>query len=69
MVDTIPVPASMYRDGTYIDIEMPTFHNSLNRGHTGHVPGVPADFGCTGWYRKKIKKKKIISSFVIFEFL
>ena len=34
MVDTIPVPASMYRDGTYIGIEMPTFHTSLNTGRT-----------------------------------
>ena len=34
MVDTVPVPASMYRDGTYIGIEMPIFHTSLNTGRT-----------------------------------
>ena len=34
MVDTIPVSASMYRDGMYIGIEMPAFYTSLNTGRT-----------------------------------
>ena len=56
MVDTVPVPASMYRDGTYIGIEMPIFHTSLNTGRTSQ-------------FRVLLAGTKKNFSFVIFKFL
>ena len=33
VLNTVLVPADMYRTGTYIDIKTPTFHTSLNTSH------------------------------------
>jgi len=43
----------MYNIGTYTGIEMSTFCTCLNTGCTGHLLGIPADFGCTDTGKKK----------------
>ena len=37
VVNTVPVPADMYRTGMYIGIETSTFRTSLNTGRTSHT--------------------------------
>ena len=45
VVNTVPVPAGMYRTCMYTDIETSTFHTGLNIGRTGHVLAILANFG------------------------
>ena len=71
VVNTVLVPAGMYRISMYIGIETSTFRIGLNTNrtsHTGQFRAIPADIGRTGRYRKKFFFFFFVS-FVIFEFL
>ena len=69
MVDTVPIPASMYTD-----IEMLTFYTGLNTGSIDHVPVDFKHYRSVPGVKAGTKKKAyiyffFIFSFVIFEFL
>ena len=54
VVDTVLVPAGMYRIGTYTSIKTPTFRTSLNTDRIGHT----GQFQAISTNTKKKKKKK-----------
>ena len=52
VVNTVLVPAGMYRTSMYTSIETSIFHTGLNTGHSKVINTVPVPAGiyCTGMY-------------------
>ena len=62
IVDTVPVPAGMYRTDTYTGIETPTFRTGLNTSRIGHISAILANLE---QYWPVQKKKKFFFFFLV----